>query len=203
MRHAFSSAKLPAAEGPHLRDERLSYFVLLEGLWGHVVSFFGEEALRCCFKQYGSSLRGQWGSVLVGKQFIILNDIFKRDIIGLSWSFLRMLHFCFSHRLIQDKWLCSLNAAHALWRLPGFADAYSMRAFTDFGALGGLTSNNDGSVVARVWGANADSESPRWLLGHLDLIAETALQSGTTQHWILCQAYSGITLQAEANRGSI
>jgi len=43
-----------------------------------------------------------------------------------------------------------LNAAHALWRLPGFDNAYSMRTFTDFGALGGLTSNNDGGVVARV-----------------------------------------------------
>ena len=104
---------------PCLQDERPSYFVLLEGLWGHMVSFFREEVLCCCFKQYGSSLRGQWGSVLVGKQFIILNGIFKRDIIGLFLIFLEDAAFPFlpqtNSRQVNVQLECNSSPLEVSW----------------------------------------------------------------------------------------
>lgn len=55
-------------------------------LTGHVASFFSEETLCCCFKQYKNTLRGQWENLLVRKQFIILNGI-SREIIDLFSDF--------------------------------------------------------------------------------------------------------------------
>lgn len=135
----------------------------------------------------------------VGKQFIILNGIFKKDywpFSDLSWG------NCISLSPTDYRKINELATWMQLMPTGIFKDAYSTRT-TDCRVLEGMTSNSDGSMVAKIWDSNADAEATQWLLGYfLDLISEIALQIGTTWHGIMCKVYFLLMLQTEANRGN-